>query len=241
MRKLMALTLSVALIAMGLCVSVGAQNQQQQEKPGQQQQEQPGQQQQQQGASIHWGNKRVSTSKPKSPPKKHNGGGVVRQGGGGLQQQQQQTTIVRVEGKPGEPGKNGSSCSVRSNGNGTSTVSCTDGTSAIIKDGEDGSSCSVTSNGNGTSTLACTDGTSILIHDGKDGYTPQKGVDYFDGKPGRNGICSSKGCKVAVVSTAAVGGGIMLACIFGFKGLCRAKGPRLGPIVTALPPGPGLH
>src|SRR5437868_4149854 len=89
-KKLIALTLSIALVVMGLCVSVGAQQQQQ---PGQQQQQQPGQQQQQQG-SIQWGTNKVGKKpKPAKPAKRH-GGGTMRQSGGGQQQQQTQSFTV---------------------------------------------------------------------------------------------------------------------------------------------------
>jgi hypothetical protein len=43
-----------------------------------------------------------------------------------------------TSGLPGAPGADGSSCSVADNGNGTKTISCTDGTSAILSDGANG-------------------------------------------------------------------------------------------------------
>lgn len=49
-----------------------------------------------------------------------------------------------VNGRPGEPGlpgangTNGSSCSVSNNGNDTYTLSCTDGTSVVVRNGKDG-------------------------------------------------------------------------------------------------------
>jgi len=75
-------------------------------------------------------------------------------------------------GPAGEKGDPGSSCTVTDNGNGTKTIACTDGTSAVVTDGARGAagtSCSVTDNGDGTKTLSCTDNTSVILSDGKDG------------------------------------------------------------------------
>jgi OmcA/MtrC family decaheme c-type cytochrome len=60
----------------------------------------------------------------------------------------------------------GASCTVTSNGNGTSTISCTDGTSVTVANGTDGAACTVKDNGNGTKTISCTDGTSVTVSDG---------------------------------------------------------------------------
>lgn len=70
-------------------------------------------------------------------------------------------------------GANGSSCSVADNENGTKTITCEDGTNAIVSDGSagaDGKTCTVTDNGDGTATLVCTDGTQAIV------ATPFSGV-----------------------------------------------------------------
>ena len=69
----------------------------------------------------------------------------------------------------GSSGKDGDSCTVADNGDGTSTISCDDGTSVTVgdgKDGEDGTSCSITDNGDGTKTITCDDGTEVTVNDG---------------------------------------------------------------------------
>ena len=85
-----------------------------------------------------------------------------------------------ADGTNGTDGADGSSCSVTDNGDGTKTISCTDGTTATVADGTDGadgtngtdgadgSSCSVTDNGDGTKTISCTDGTTATVADGVD-------------------------------------------------------------------------
>lgn len=68
-------------------------------------------------------------------------------------------------------------CTVVDHGDGTATITCPDGTTAMVggrdgmdgRDGVDGRSCSVTDNGNGTATLLCDDGTSATIDDGAAG------------------------------------------------------------------------
>src|SRR5512140_1080931 len=65
------------------------------------------------------------------------------------------------KGAPGAPGANGTSCSAQSNNDGTTTITCTDGTSGTVADGAPGApgapgaSCTVTDNGNGTRTITC--------------------------------------------------------------------------------------
>lgn len=44
-----------------------------------------------------------------------------------------------VDGQNGADGEDGTSCSVADNGDGTKTISCTDGTSVLVSDGTDGS------------------------------------------------------------------------------------------------------
>jgi OmcA/MtrC family decaheme c-type cytochrome len=70
------------------------------------------------------------------------------------------------------------SCSVHDNGDGSSTITCEDGTSATVangqagqagQDGQDGTSCTVTDNGNGTATIACTNGSSATVANGQNG------------------------------------------------------------------------
>ncbi|NOZ01609.1 MAG: hypothetical protein GXP54_06940 [Deltaproteobacteria bacterium] len=84
-------------------------------------------------------------------------------------------------GSAGEPGKDGASCTVKDNGDGTRTISCEDGTQATVAsgkdgidgkngaDGKDGTSCTVKDNGDGTKTISCDDGTEVTVADGKDG------------------------------------------------------------------------
>ena len=66
----------------------------------------------------------------------------------------------------------GRSCTVADNNDGSATISCDDGTSAIITSGEDGSngsagvdgnSCTVVDNNDGTATVSCADGSSVSI------------------------------------------------------------------------------
>jgi hypothetical protein len=72
-----------------------------------------------------------------------------------------------VDGRDGRDGQNGTSCTVTDHQNGTRTIACDDGTSAVItdgrdgQDGTDGGSCTVTDHGDGTVTLSCEDGTSV--------------------------------------------------------------------------------
>jgi OmcA/MtrC family decaheme c-type cytochrome len=64
-------------------------------------------------------------------------------------------------GQPGTNGNNGTpgtSCAVTDNHDGTSTIHCTDGTSATVSSGSagtDGASCTLVNNGNGTRTITC--------------------------------------------------------------------------------------
>ncbi|HVV88446.1 MAG TPA: OmcA/MtrC family decaheme c-type cytochrome [Kofleriaceae bacterium] len=72
-------------------------------------------------------------------------------------------------------GKDGASCSVSQNADGSVTVACDDGTSVTIpapddgQDGQDGKSCTVAANDDGTSTITCEDGTTAVVTDGHDG------------------------------------------------------------------------
>ncbi len=67
------------------------------------------------------------------------------------------------DGAAGDDGNNGTSCTVEDNGDGTKTISCTDGTSVTVANGV---SCTVADNGDGTKTISCTDGTSVIVTDG---------------------------------------------------------------------------
>ena len=96
-------------------------------------------------------------------------------------------------GTPGPDGADGNACSVADNGDGTATLTCTDGTEELLTsgtrgedgaagetgangpdglpgpngddgaNGKDGRDCSVTDNGDGTATITCTDGSSTTI------------------------------------------------------------------------------
>jgi|GEM_PF-867020 len=105
----------------------------------------------------------------------------------------------------GKDGKDGTSCTVGSDG-GTTTISCTDGTSVAVKDGADGtdgSSCSVTDNGDGTKTVACTDGTSVTVSDGAAGKDGTNGTDgsscsVTDNGDGTRTVACTDGTSVTV-------------------------------------------
>jgi OmcA/MtrC family decaheme c-type cytochrome len=66
-------------------------------------------------------------------------------------------------------GKDGNSCAVRQNGDGSATITCADGTTATVPSGSDGASCTVVDNGDGTKTIACEDGTTVTVADGSNG------------------------------------------------------------------------
>lgn len=75
----------------------------------------------------------------------------------------------------GPAGEKGASCSTKNNGNGTVTVSCTDGTSVTLANGTNGTngtngdagtSCSITTRSDGGRIVSCTDGTIADIPNG---------------------------------------------------------------------------
>ena len=76
-----------------------------------------------------------------------------------------------------------SGCSVSENKDGSSTLTCADGSSVIIPKGKDGTNgnngsaggCSVSENEDGSFTLACSDGSSVVIPKGKDGVNGENG------------------------------------------------------------------
>jgi hypothetical protein len=96
-----------------------------------------------------------------------------------------------LSGCAGEPGADGSSCSVEENTDGSATISCDDGTEVTVEagadgsdgsdgsdgtngtngtngtDGTDGADCSVTDNMDGTKTVSC-DGVDVVVSDGSD-------------------------------------------------------------------------
>jgi hypothetical protein len=64
----------------------------------------------------------------------------------------------------GQDGQDGSNCSVADNGDGTYTLTCTDGTVVTFSDGADGSdACTASYNGDGTATLLCPDELPLLV------------------------------------------------------------------------------
>jgi OmcA/MtrC family decaheme c-type cytochrome len=71
--------------------------------------------------------------------------------------------LAGCSGEDGSAGAAGTSCSVTDNGNGTSTVACTDGTTATVADGVNGQSCALTTNADGTRTITCPDGGTITL------------------------------------------------------------------------------
>ncbi len=96
-------------------------------------------------------------------------------------------------GPAGEAGA-GTSCSVTDNGDGTSTISCEDGTSVTVQGGatgDAGSGCTVTDNGDGTKTIKCDDGTSVTVSDGDGGVA----------KPGKPGLNAGETPGLEVVPT----------------------------------------
>src|SRR5215831_3702501 len=68
-------------------------------------------------------------------------------------------------GPSGQDGSNGKSCTMTDNHNGTSTISCPDGTSITVPTGAEGTTCTIVNNNNGTRTINCSDGSSVLVQD----------------------------------------------------------------------------
>ncbi len=131
---------------------------------------------------------------------------------------------VAPPAKDGTNGLNGSSCSARSNGDGTSTVSCTNGTHAIIQDGKAGAGCSVVDNGDRSKTLTCGD-YRVIVYDGKNAEpTPTTTTAVFAHDEEGSGKCGKAAWRCWVPP---VGGGI-LAGFFLTRGHSNPSG---------LPPG----
>lgn len=93
---------------------------------------------------------------------------------------------------------NGSSCSVVDNADGTATLSCSDGTSTVIRPGSTGTNCTVSTNLDGSHLISCDDGTMVTIHDGMDGPDGSIGP---PGPPGRNSSLTGPGLDVEVRSS----------------------------------------
>jgi OmcA/MtrC family decaheme c-type cytochrome len=77
--------------------------------------------------------------------------------------------LTGCSGEDGAAGADGTSCTITDNGDGTSTISCEDGTTATISDGADGmdgtdgQSCTMTTNPDGTKTVTCPDGGTVIL------------------------------------------------------------------------------
>ena len=84
--------------------------------------------------------------------------------------------------------KAGTSCTVVSNGDHTSTIRCPDGTHVTVSDGAAGTSCSIADNGDGTKTISCADGTVVTVGDGapgsnKIGVADLHGLEFLLSRP----------------------------------------------------------
>ncbi len=98
--------------------------------------------------------------------------------------------LAGCKGDTGPAGANGSagtSCTVTDNGDGTKTITCTDGTSATVSNGApgtNGTSCTVVDNPDSTRTITCTDGTSVTVSDAVVDYTLLSDAERLDALPG---------------------------------------------------------
>ncbi len=111
-------------------------------------------------------------------------------------------------------GADGSGCSVSDNGDGTGTITCTDGSSYTVEngtsgsdgatgatgadgsDGSDGTACTVKDNTDGTKTIECEDGTSVTVTDGTNG----KSCTVTDNGDGTETIACEDGSSVTVTN-----------------------------------------
>ena len=119
----------------------------------------------------------------------------------------------------GSDGKDGASCTVTDNGDGTQTITCGDSTVTVKNgtDGKDGAGCKATDNGDGTKTIACDDGTTVTVSNGTnctvkdngdntktitctDGtsVTVENGTVGTPGKPGTPGTPGNSGGNVRI-------------------------------------------
>jgi hypothetical protein len=93
--------------------------------------------------------------------------------------------IDGINGTNGTNGLNGTSCSVSQTSSG-GVITCSDGTTAIVKnglDGKDGKSCSVTPVAGGAK-LFCSDGTTVTVLNGQNGTNGTNGTDGINGLNG---------------------------------------------------------
>lgn len=100
-------------------------------------------------------------------------------------------------GPDGNPGKNGSSCSVSKTDNGA-FISCADGTSQLVTDGSNGvngtnglnglpgGNCSVSQQPQGA-LITCPDNSAVLVTNGTDGTNGTNGSNGSNGTNGTNG------------------------------------------------------
>ena len=103
-------------------------------------------------------------------------------------------------------GAQAGNCTVADHGDGTATITCPDGTTAMVggrdgTNGMDGRSCSVTDNGDGTATLLCDDGTSATIDDGSAGIDGTSCTVSSDGA-GTSTITCEDGTTATIVDGA---------------------------------------
>jgi OmcA/MtrC family decaheme c-type cytochrome len=94
----------------------------------------------------------------------------------------------------GPAGLAGSSCTVSTNADGSTSIECEDGTSVTIPPPDSGTSCTVTANGDGTSTITCEDGTSVVVPGG----TPGTSCTVVDNGNGTKTISCEDGTVVTV-------------------------------------------
>ncbi len=111
-------------------------------------------------------------------------------------------------------GRDGSSCTVTNNADGSTTIACEDGTTVTIPPpdpGNDGASCTVTDNGDGTATIACDDGTTVTIPGGTDGTS----CTVVDNGDGTKTITCEDGTVVTVSDGETVVGGVRITDFHG--------------------------
>lgn len=97
-----------------------------------------------------------------------------------------QIVIKGDKGEKGDQGDQGPAPTVVDNGDGSYTITGQNG-SITVYDGNNGDDApipTITDNGNGTYTIDNGAGDVVTFSDGQDGYSPEKGVDYFDGLNG---------------------------------------------------------
>ena len=88
-----------------------------------------------------------------------------------------------VDGEDGADGEDGMDCTVEEPGDGTTVLSCEDGTTTVIEDGEDGEDgqdgvhCSVEDNDDGSYDLICDNGQELTYYDGEDGEDGEDGYE----------------------------------------------------------------